>query len=317
MSPKRYRVLIALLLLTILCGCGEYKKRPLRLGMNIWPGYECLFLAQELGYFEEEGVDVQIFDFTSLEDNMKAFSRGDLDLMTGTMIEYMLAQEQGAKDAKVVRVFDYSNGGDVILGKNLKGVADLKGKNVGLEVRSLNIFLLKRALEKVGLQLSDVNMLDIAQMSMAEQLTKGNIHASVTYPPASIEMMALDGVSQLFSSRDLPGEVVDVLVAHGSVLTKRRADIQKILRAYNRAMETMFKEPNRCYRIMAKREGISPEEFKAIIEAELVLLNSKDQIKYSVAGGPMELIFDSVKKALVEIGAVSQDKVKLQIDLIQ
>lgn len=49
-------------------GCSPHRAGTLRVGLNSWPGYEFLYLAQEKGYFREEEVDVRIVEFMSLSD---------------------------------------------------------------------------------------------------------------------------------------------------------------------------------------------------------------------------------------------------------
>ncbi len=58
--------------LAILGGCAEEPAPPIRIGTNPWPGYEFLHLADELGYFEEEGVEVRLVELTSNGDVRRA-----------------------------------------------------------------------------------------------------------------------------------------------------------------------------------------------------------------------------------------------------
>ena len=47
-------------------GCSPEPKAELRVGINAWPGYEFLYLAQEKGFYRDEGVAVRIIEFNSL-----------------------------------------------------------------------------------------------------------------------------------------------------------------------------------------------------------------------------------------------------------
>jgi len=46
--------LLAPLILSVLFACSAEQESPLRVGTNIWPGYEPFYLARELGYYEQQ-----------------------------------------------------------------------------------------------------------------------------------------------------------------------------------------------------------------------------------------------------------------------
>ena len=49
-----YHFLVTLIILTSLFSCSAEQESPLRVGTNIWPGYEPFYLARDLGYYIEE-----------------------------------------------------------------------------------------------------------------------------------------------------------------------------------------------------------------------------------------------------------------------
>ena len=73
--------------LGVLAGCGEQPEpeaepAPLRLAMDLWPGYYPALLAEELGYFEAAKLKVQV-SFPANTDRMMAdFAAGQYDIIT-------------------------------------------------------------------------------------------------------------------------------------------------------------------------------------------------------------------------------------------
>src|SRR6478609_3524964 len=61
---------------------GELK--PYRVGFNAWIGSIAFFVAQEKGYFKDEGLDVQTKSFSSPGDGLKPLLTGDLDAVLST-----------------------------------------------------------------------------------------------------------------------------------------------------------------------------------------------------------------------------------------
>ena len=81
---RSWLVVSILLCAAWLAGCGRHEG-PIRIGINAWPGNEFLFLAQEKGFFAAQGVDVRLIEYSSLGDVRRAFDRGQIDGMTGTI----------------------------------------------------------------------------------------------------------------------------------------------------------------------------------------------------------------------------------------
>ncbi len=55
--------------------CAPKSGPTLRVGLNPWPGYEVLFIAEHVDYFRDEGVAVRLIEFTSLSDCRRAYER--------------------------------------------------------------------------------------------------------------------------------------------------------------------------------------------------------------------------------------------------
>ena len=53
-------------LILVLASCAPKDPAPLRIGINAWPGYEFIYLAQVQGYYKDVGIAVDIVEFNSL-----------------------------------------------------------------------------------------------------------------------------------------------------------------------------------------------------------------------------------------------------------
>lgn len=287
---KRYLLLGLLLLLG---ACAEPPPEPLRIATNPWPGYEYLYLAEQLKLFEAEGVAVQILQFSSLNDSRRAYERGQADGFGGTLVEVLVAKEQSERSPQIVHVTDYSNGGDVIVAQAAIGeVKQLQGKTVAIEPGTLNTFILARALNRAGLGLDQVKLVSVAQADMFTALQKAEVDAAVSYPPFSIEMLKQTQLKQLFSSREIPGEVLDIIALDTQVIATRKAAIQALLRGLEAAHDYAKAHPEEAFRIMAEREKISLEDFRAAVENDLKILRAADQAAYF---GPQGLILPALQ----------------------
>ena len=281
-----------LLYLSFICvlsfSCAR-ERDPIRIGINAWPGYEFLYLAQEKGFFEKEGVNVRIVEFNSLADGRRAYERGHLDGLACTLIEHIQILDHSERSPKICLVVDYSNGADVILARaGISTIQELAGASVGLEIDSLGVFVLARALDKAGLDLADIQIKPLDQISMENALCQGEIDAAISYPPVSINMQKSCGGSVIFSSAEIPGEIVDVVVLEESLIEARPSDAQAVIRAFFSAQEWAYQNPEEAFEIMGQREGLTSLEFKQALEDGIHIVKSGDQKRFFVEGGALD-----------------------------
>jgi NitT/TauT family transport system substrate-binding protein len=84
----------------------------------------------------------------------------------------------------------------------------------------------------------------------------------VTFEPVRTRLLAA-GARELFSSRQIPGEVVDVLVVHEEVLKRHRERFEQLVAGWFRALDYMAREPALAAAFTAKRLKVTPEEVVA------------------------------------------------------
>lgn len=275
------RTVAVSLLLIANASCAPNGPPPLRVGINAWPGYEFIYLADQKGFFTEAGIEVRVVEFSSLADARRAYERGQLDAVATTVVEVLQIHDQSDRHPRIVRVIDYSAGADVILAHpRIQSTADLKGARIGVELASLGVYILARGLESSGLELSQVTPVAGDQLSMEEQFDRGELDAVVTYPPASVKMLAGRNAHVVFSTAEIPGEVLDVLAVEASVLETRAKDIDRMVRAIDRAMAYERTAPEDAHRIMAEREGLAPSEFALALRDGMTLVGEPDQPEY-------------------------------------
>jgi len=306
----RFRPILFMALL-VFSGCLKKEDPALRIGMNVWPGYEIIYLAQEKGFYKDEGIHVRILEFNSLADVRRAYELGRLDGFAATLIDIMMARDAVDRDLRVHHVFDFSSGADAIIARaEFDSISGLRGRRIGFEQGSLGVYVLARALEKHGLKLSDITPVSKDQRSMVHELEQGELDAIVTYAPESIRLANDIRFRPLFDSREIPGEVVDVLGLDAGVVKQRPAQVAAFQRAVDRAYHYMMNHPDDAFRIMSEREHITPEEFKQVIEREITLVSPDDQHLYFGPEGRLATIVLSSARYLNEIGAIlSVDRV--------
>ncbi len=297
-SPSVAWVVVSLLAL----GACE-RKEPIRIGLNTWPGFEFLYLAEHKGFFAAEGVKVRLVELGSLDDSRRAFQRGQIDAMGCTLIELLLSRAESSRQAQAFYVVDFSTGADVLLAQtSIESVADLRGKRVGIELGNLTIYLLSRALQENGLGLDDVTLVPLDQLKMIDAFAQGQVDAVATFPPSSTAIASTGKANEIFDSGGIPREIVDLLTMDARMLRDRPRDAAAVARAFERAVQYAQDHPDDAYRFMAARENMSPADFAATVTDDIHIVRMSEQSRFLAPNGALHQTLARTDAILRKIG---------------
>ena len=97
------------------------------LSVNSWVGFGPFWLAKEKGFFDEQGINVDIQTMEDTGQRKIALVKGDIDGLGDTVDLLVLERDENVPAVAVMQI-DASNGADGILAtENIKNVANLKG----------------------------------------------------------------------------------------------------------------------------------------------------------------------------------------------
>ncbi|NJR23251.1 MAG: ABC transporter substrate-binding protein [Richelia sp. CSU_2_1] len=241
----------------VLASCTKAEP-PLRIGANVWPGYETLYLARSLGYYDN--TPIRLVDYPSGTEEVRAYRNGEIE-GAGISIDQALVLASTNPDVRIVVVMDFSNGGDVILGKpEIKKLKALKGRPVGVESTALGAFIITRALEQQGMSPKDIKIISLGVSEHERAFKKGTVDAVVTFGAARTKLLAA-GAKTLFDSSQMAGEIVDVLILREDVINKQPQTVQALVEGRFRALDYLNKNPQDAAARIAPRTGVTSEQF--------------------------------------------------------
>lgn len=255
------------LLVSTLVGCIQKPPDPLRVGFIVWPGYESLYLARDLGYYKD--TPIRLVDYPSNSEVIRAFRNQNLQAAALTLYEALLVAET-EPSVRVVLILDSSNGADAIIAKpEIKTLQAIKGKRVGVESGALGAFILTRALEEVDLMPKDVQIVSLGLSEHEQAFKRKKVDAVVTSEPTGSKLLA-SGANLLFDSSQIPGEILDVLVVREELLNKQPSAVQDLLDGYFSALNYLKENPQDAARRIAPREGVTPNQFLKSLEGLVI-----------------------------------------------
>lgn len=282
--PKLVGFVGLVLLLGVVVGIGRLVREDsrLRLAITSWPGYEYFYLAEQKHLARSFGLELEVQQYNSLEDQRAAYVRGDVEVIATTIPESIaICQEAPSRCPELILVLDQSDGADVLVSlRDITGVGALAGRKVGFERTVLAEYLLLRALETEGLRLPQVQQLNDGPSGLVAALQANRVAAIVTYPPHSNGLVQDPRYRVLFSSASIPGEIVDVLAVNPAYALRHPARLRALVRTWWAAHALARAEPAASVALMAQREQVSPAVFVA----------SEQGIRYPAPGDQQRML---------------------------
>lgn len=313
------RIAAVLLVLTFafsMVACGKKSttssgnSAPIKIAVSAWNPNIYMYLAKDLGYFDEEGVKVELVDFVEFADVPKAFNAGQLDGGFFSSFE-VIAPASLDVDIKLVSVVDNSVGADALLANNgITSLEELKGKSIGLGMDTVSHIFLMLLVEEEGYSLSDFNLVDFSSPSSgASALLTGNIDALATFEPFISSCQGADeNIKVVADTAKYPTMINDCIAFSGSIIKNRHDDVVKVMKAFYKAIDYWKANPDDANAKMCKYLDCSAEDF-ADTMVKLDMISAADAYSQMTATGEgtWTASMASMSKFLLERERLSKD----------
>ena len=170
--------------------------------------YLPLTIAEQLGYFKDEGLQVEISDFAGGAKALQALVGGSADVVSGAYEHTISMQSKGqyltafvAQGRAPQIVFGVSNK----TMPNYKTIADLKGKKIGVTAPGSSTNMVANfVLAKAGLKPNDVSFIGVGAAAGAlSALRSGQIDAMVNLDPVNTMLEQKNDIRVIADTRTL------------------------------------------------------------------------------------------------------------------
>lgn len=237
----------------------------------VWVGFGPVHLANELGYFEEEGIAVDEILDDDMPNGVAAMERGDIDCYLRTVGEYQGLGRRKDTQGIIIGTIDISTGGDGWAADgSIKSVCDLKGKTIAVEPNLPARLILQEALRReCDLSIRDTNLSDIAAADAIGVFASPDVAAVGTYEPVLSQVVAAHtdrGAHILVSSADYEDLILDIILVHTDELAANPEKYVKFLRGIYRAIDYFNTNRAEAIPIIARQFSITPEDFEQTLE---------------------------------------------------
>lgn len=297
----------------------------LKLATVVWIGYGPFYVAEALDLYKKYNLKVSLQVFNDPALIPAAIASGAVD---GGMLTYdqVVGQVAAGRNMKVVMPIDYSNGGDAIVADaSITKVTDFKGKKIGYNPLSPSDFLLSYALKINGMSEKDISPISMTPEAVPAAMASGQLPVGVTYEPSLSQILSQGGGKKfkvVFSSKNAPGLIADVLVFDDKVIKAKPAEITGIMKAYLDGLAYMKAKPAEAHKIIGKFMGVSAAEVKEqltgvynipLAEMPKAFLPGKETTSYYASGE----IIGQLLKAKGQITAIPAIEATFDASLVK
>lgn len=288
-------LLIACALAVAACSGGEEEpaapKTEFNIGWSIYAGWMPWPYAEQAGivkkWGDKYGITIKFVQVNDYIESVNQYTAGKLDGVTVANMDALTIPAAGGKDTSAIILGDYSNGNDAVLLKGADGVAGIKGRQVYLSELSVSHYLLARALETNGMKLTDVKTVNTSDADIAAAYAAPEVTAAVAWNPQVTTMKGVAGTKAVFTSADIPGEILDLMVVDTAVL-KANPNLGKALAGiWYETMALMAKqdaEGAAARAAMAKLAGTTPAEFEGQLATTFLYTDPKAAVAAMQSG---------------------------------
>jgi len=226
----------------------------LTISTGAWVGYGALYLARDLGYFKEKGLDVE---FLQLDDAMALGSMLVSGKIEGSAAEVdVILATRKSVCSKAVVALDDSAGADALVATNdITSLSQLKGKEIAVYRPAQPKIFFSYILRKAGLTKDDITELDMLPPDAASAFMAGRVPVAVTFEPSVTFIADAHKGHVLFDSSQAPGLIADFIYMRCDIIEKRRADVQILVDSVLKADEYIKTNQPQAYEIMRKYVG--------------------------------------------------------------
>ena len=167
---------------------GEESVEPITLRIAYMPNYASLWgvlSAMNMGYFEEEGITVNLVQFQDGPTIIAAMENGSIDVGYIGSGAHKLCINGQAK----IFCFAHVGNGDRVMALKSHGIetaADLAGKTIGYSAGTSSEAILNKTLASAGLSMSDVNAMEMEASGIVSAMISGSLDACALWSPSTL-----------------------------------------------------------------------------------------------------------------------------------
>lgn len=248
---------------------GRAANRAFTYGGSAWLGHYSAYIAIKTGIFAKKGLEIKWQSFPTSSDRMGAVMAGSIDLAGTGVVSSLALMAAGATQFKVIATpNNFGRAEGVLVRPNVAGIAQLKGKKIGVTFASSAHVLILDLLKQAGMNAdSDVSLINLPAPNLLSAYQGNQIDAAVAWTPAfdriktlpNTRVLADDTSFSLYKEYNItPGP--DVLLATTKLAKEDPASIKTFLQGIFEANAMLTNAPEEAAKVLLEVTGLTLDE---------------------------------------------------------
>lgn len=252
------RVLLSVILsLSLLGGAARATaadKLTVLLDWFVNPDHATLIIAGEKGFFEAQGLDVELIAPADPNDPPKLVAAGKADLAITYQPQLHMQVGEGLPLKRVATLIATPLNSVVVLRDGpVKSLADLKGRKIGYSIGGFETALLKRMLEPHGVTLDDLTLINV-NFSLSPSLLAGQVDAVIgafrNFELNQLDIEGSPGRAFFPEEEGVPAYDELILVANSANLEDAR--LPRFIEALEQAAHYLVNHPEESWELFIR-----------------------------------------------------------------
>ena len=314
MSQRHRASVLAVMTIVILAALApagitvaQAPRRTLVIGMPVTPPnlpHLGVYVAKDLGYFDEEGINLELAAFESGLQSLRGGVSRSVDILGASSEPVINAISRGAK---IRSIFSYAHRLTVVMAaqESIRRPADLRGKNLGIqEVGAFREVMTRAVLHSAGLTQQDVNYVPVSSAGYITALIGNKIDTAILHIDqaymARTKKASLHPLVPLWEI--MPSYWYGTFSTTEELLRKDSDLLARAVAAIIKAHRFMYRNKERTLDLASKHTGYPKEvlgpAYDALAAAKVWPVND---------GMPAEMVQVTINK-MVEIGLLKENE---------
>lgn len=304
-QPSHLMYLFTVLFATLtLAGCSDGPEYPmleekLVIAADTGEPAALVWLAQDKGFFEHFGLNVEVTPHSSGKSAVDGLLGGQAQIATSS--EFVVVKS--SFDNPQLRILGHiaSAENTHFVARKIAGISkpsDVRGKRVGVTVGSTGEYFLGRFLSAHGLSTEDVEIVDLAPPKIVEQMNSGGIDAGITWHPNIYRIQQGLGNDALSFPAQQDQPFYFVLTTTAEYLQSHEQHLERYFRALVKAQEWIAQNPAQLKTYITQKMDLDPAY------ADLSVEMFHWRVDFTQA---LLVAMDAEKRWAIEVGVVAND----------
>ncbi len=238
-----------------------------------------IFIAENQGYFEENGLDVTVNEYETGLGPVQAVLAGDADFATAA--EFVLVSNSfHHEDLKALSTIDLVNAIELVARKDrgINNPANLKGKKIAIPQKTQAEFFLGSFLIFNSLSIDDIEVIDMKPSELVEAISDGTVDAVMIWEPNVYKIKNRLGDNAITFPGQSGQDFFFLIIGDGKKIKDDPSVSERLLNALLKAEIFVNKNPIETRNIISQRTNLEKDYLETVWQKNNFILSMPQSV---------------------------------------